>query len=145
MYGVVCFLQYSFDVRWFGHFAGVFSWTYCCVFILQESYASLCAAALRSDKLTCNLLLRLRRASPTSRATLEPRDASATRYPDIAVEDDAILYHVDVSIVPMSANITATTEGAAAASKDEAKIATYLGTAWANAIPFVLEFTGHLS
>ena len=60
-----------------------------------------------------------------SRVTLEPRDASAAHHPDIAVEDNAILNHVDVSIVEptsehaISANIAAaTTKGAAAASKE---------------------------
>ena len=35
-------------------------------------------------------------------------------------------------------------KGAAAASKEAAKIAAYSGTEWANVIPFVLESTGHL-
>ena len=67
----------------------------------------------------------LRRAFPRSRVTLEPRGASASRYPDIAVKDNVTIYHVDVSLVEpfsehaMSAYITAaTTKDAVAASKE---------------------------
>ena len=93
----------------------------------------------------------IRRASPSSRVTLEPREASAAHHPDLAIEDNAVLYHVDVSIVEptslraLSATIAAdTTKGAAAASKEAAKMAIYEGTDWVNVIPFVLESTGHL-
>ena len=100
----------------------------------------------------CLLLCKLlRRASPTARVTLEPREATAARHPDIGVEDNALLFHVDVSIVEptsmhaLSENIAAaTTKGAAALSKETAKIAAYSNTNWANVIPFVLESTGHL-
>ena len=127
-----------------------------CDLLLNPFHSSNCRLNSRERTFrhtaVCLLLSKLlRRASPTSRVTLEPRDASAAHHPDIAVEDNAILYHVDVSIVEptsehaMSANIAAaTTKGAAAASKETAKIATYSGTDWANVIPFVLESTGHL-
>ena len=127
-----------------------------CDLLLNPFHSSNCRLNSRERTFrhtaVCLLLSKLlRRASPTSRVTLEPRDASAAHHPDIAVEDNAILYHVDVSIVEptsehaMSANIAAaTTKGAAAACKETAKIATYSGTDWANVIPFVLESTGHL-
>ena len=98
--------------------------------------------------LLCKLL---RRASPTARVTSEPRNPSAAHHPDIAIEDNALLFHVDVSIVEptsmhaLSENVAAyTTKGAAAASKEAEKIALYATTDWANVIPFVLESTGHL-
>ena len=126
-----------------------------CDLLLNPFHSSNCRLNSRERTFrhtaVCLLLSRLlRRASPISRVTLEPRDASASRYPDIAVEDNAILYHVDVSIVEptsehaMSANIAAATnKGAAASSKEAAKIATYSGTEWANVIPFVREFHRH--
>ena len=69
----------------------------------------------------CALLCKLlRRASPTSRVIPEPREASATHHPDIAIEDNALLFHVDVSIIEptslhaLSDVAAATTKGAAA-------------------------------
>ena len=121
-----------------------------CDLLLNPFHSSNCRLNSRERTFkhtaVCLLLSKVpRRASPTSRVTLEPRDASAAHHPDIAVEDNAILYHVDVSIVEptsehaMSANIAAAmNKGAAAASKETAKIATYSGTDWANVIPFVL-------
>ena len=99
-------------------------------------------------KLLCKLL---RKASPASRVSSEPRNSTAAVHPDIAVEENALLFHVDVSVVePTSVHAlaedggSATTKGAAAGLKEEAKRAKYQGTEWANVIPFVLESTGHL-
>ena len=100
----------------------------------------------------CQLLCKLlRKASPTARVTVEPREASAPRHPDIAVEDDALLFHIDVSIVEptsvqaLTANVgSATTKGATAAYKEREKNSIYASTEWVNVVPFVLESTGHL-
>ena len=92
-----------------------------------------------------------RKASPTSRVSSEPRNSTATVHPDIAVEENALLFHVDVSVVePTSTRAlaeeggSATTKGTAARIMEAAKLAKYHGTEWANVIPFVLESTGHL-
>ena len=100
----------------------------------------------------CSLLCKLlRKASPTSQVSSEPRDSTAAIHPDIAVEEDALLFHVDVSIVePTSVHAlaenggSATTKGAAARLMEAAKFAKYQGTEWVNVVPFVLESTGHL-
>ena len=100
----------------------------------------------------CNLLCKLlRRASPASRVSSEPRDSSVPIHPDIAVEENAILFHVDVSVVEPTAvhalaenGGSATTKGAAAGLQEAAKLAKYRGSEWINVIPFVLESTGHL-
>ena len=100
----------------------------------------------------CHILCKLlRKASPTARVTSEPREASAPRHPDIAVEDNALLFHIDVSIVEptsvqaLTENVgSSTTKGAAAACKEREKNTIYASTDWVNVIPFVLESTGHL-
>ena len=92
----------------------------------------------------------LRKASPTSRVSSEPRNSIAAIHPDIAVEENVLLFHVDVSVVEPTSMRTlaeeggsATTKGTAARLKEAAKLAKYHGTEWANVIPFVLETTGH--
>ena len=100
----------------------------------------------------CNLLCKLlRRASPASRVSSEPRNSTAPIHPDIAVEENALLFHVDVSVVEPTAvhalaenGGAATTKGAAAGLQETAKLAKYQGSEWTNVIPFVLESTGHL-
>ena len=100
----------------------------------------------------CNLLCKLlRRASPASRVSSEPRDGSAPIHPDIAVEENALLFYIDVSVVEPTAvhalaenGGSATTKGAAAGLREAAKLAKYRGSEWVNVIPFVLESTGHL-
>ena len=100
----------------------------------------------------CSLLCKLfRKASPTSRVSPEPRNSSAAVHPDIAVEENALLFHVDVSVIePTSTRAlaeeggSATTKGTAARIMEAVKLAKYHGTEWSNVIPFVLESTGHL-
>ncbi len=100
----------------------------------------------------CQLLVKLlRKASPSARITLEPRDATARRHPDILIEDNAMSYHVDVSIVePTSVHAlsdaigAATNKGAAAAMQETKKISSYANTSWPDTLPFVLESTGRL-
>ena len=90
--------------------------------------------------LLCKLL---RKASPTSRMSSEPRNSTAAIYPDIAVEENTLLFHAEVYVVEPT-SMRATTKGTAARLKEAAKLAKYHGTEWANVIPFVLESTGHL-
>ena len=66
----------------------------------------------------------------------------------VAIEDNAVLFYVDMCIVEpasmhaLSENIAAfTTKGAAAASKETEKIALCATTDWTNVVPFVLEST----
>ena len=66
----------------------------------------------------CSLLCKLfRKASPTSRVSSEPRNSTAAVHPDIAVEENALLFHVDVSVVEPTSTRALTEEGGSATTK----------------------------
>ena len=112
--------------------------------VARPTHAICCSIHSTHPTALLSLLLSrlLRRVSPITRDILiEPVAPSVTRHPDIAMENNAIFYHVDVSLQsPLRCN----DQSCRGCNRRGVEDRQYSGAEGANVILFVLESTGHL-